>query len=311
MRNYLPAWESHFIAYRPYLVSFAFRMTGSLAEAEELVQDTFIECASINPEEIKNHKSWLTKICSNKSIDLLKSAYKRRETYIGTWLPDAVPDSFQFWGNLEEGQSLDRNLIVSESLTTTFLLLAEKLTPEERVVYILSEVFEYSFKEISDFLNKSDDALRKTAQRARASIIANQTKFTTSSPDSQNLVVKFFELAKKKDKTELMELLSSNSEFWADGGGRVSATKVVFKGIDQIARFFGSEMMARIYNSPELKIETVSVNSLPGIIISKQLEDQSWVFDTIMSFEILDGKIARIYSQRNPDKFEALMSSNR
>jgi RNA polymerase sigma-70 factor (ECF subfamily) len=307
MKNFLQDWETQFITHRPYLVAFAFRMTGSLAEAEELVQDTFIECAEVNPAGILNHKSWLTKVCSNKSLDLLKSAYKRRETYIGTWLPDAVPDSYQYWGQLSEGESPDKSLLLSESLTTTFLLMVEKLTPEERVVYILSEVFEYTFKEIGEFLNKTDDSLRKTAQRARNSLLSEKVKFNSSGPESQNLIVKFFEYSKKKDKTELLELLADQSEFWSDGGGKVNAIRVVVRENEQIVRFFTSDYLANIFNSPNLKVETTSVNGLPGLMISTQVPDGTWIFDTIMSFEILGDKIARIYSQRNPDKLKILV----
>jgi len=129
--DHLKAWESDWKQYRPFLISFAYRMTGSLSEAEDLVQDTFLECARVPRSEIRNPKSWLTKICANKGIDHLKSAYKRRETYPGTWLPDAIPDSLQVWTNLHGSESPEKTLIVSESLTTSFLLLAERLTPEE------------------------------------------------------------------------------------------------------------------------------------------------------------------------------------
>src|SRR3954465_640983 len=150
--NHLSEWESLWTQYRTYLISFAFRMTGSLSEAEDLVQETFIECARVSPSEIQNPKSWLTKICANKGIDHLKSAYKRRETYPGTWLPDAIPDSLQVWSNLHGSETPEKTLINSETLTTSFLLLAERLTPEERAVYLLSEVFEYSYREIAALL---------------------------------------------------------------------------------------------------------------------------------------------------------------
>ncbi len=298
MKTYLNNWETSFITHRPYLVSFAYRMTGSLAEAEELVQETFISCAEVNPDEIINHKSYLTKVCSNKSLDHLKSAYKRRETYVGTWLPDAIPDSFHKFEN---------NLELSESLKTTFLLLIEKLSPEERVVYILNEVFEYSFSEIAEFLNKSIEALRKIAQRARTALASEKIKYDSSSALAQNLIVDFFEIVKRQDKTSLMKLLADDSEFWSDGGGKVTAVKVVMKDIEQIVRFFTSDVISGIYNSDKLKIESGLVNSLPGLMISRQLENGSWIFDTIMSFEVKDGKIAKIYSQRNPDKLNALI----
>lgn len=297
MKNYLKNWEPTFKDLRPYLVSFSFRMTGSLAESEELVQDTFLACIEVNPEEITNHKSFLTKVCSNKSLDHLKSAYKKRETYVGTWLPDAVPDNFHHF---------EHSLILNESLTTTFLLLIEKLSPEERVVYILNEVFEYSFAEISEFLNKSVEALRKIAQRARTAIASQKIKYDSTSIEAQNLIVEFFEIVKRKDKNALIAILSEDSEFWSDGGGKVNAIRVVVKDVQQIVRFFSSDVISDIYSYKELKFETGLVNSLPGIMISKQLSDGSWQFDTIMNFEVKDNKITRIYSQRNPDKLNKL-----
>lgn len=292
------------MTHRPFLIAFSFRMTGSLAESEELVQETFLECAEIDPAGIQNHRSWLTKVCSNKSIDLLKSAYKRRETYPGPWLPDAVPDSFQMWDNPQES-----NLLLSESLAPTFLLLAEKLSPEERAVYLLSEVFEYSFDEIGEFLNKSSATLRKTGQRARDAINSERIRFDSRKNDSMNLVVKFFELAKKSDKAELFELLAEDSEYWPDGGGKAASVRSILKNRAQIAAFFSSQLMAGVYQSSDFKFETGLVNGLPGLVISRQQEDKTWAFDTIMSFEMMDGKIARIYAQRNPDKLALLITS--
>lgn len=301
MKNYLREWETPFMTHRPFLIAFSFRMTGSLAESEELVQETFLECAEVDPSAILNHRSWLTKVCSNKSIDLLRSAYKRRETYSGPWLPDAVPDSFQLW------DSLDDNLLLSESLAPSFLLLAENLTPEERAVYLLSEVFEYSFSEIGEFLNKSAATLRKTGQRAREAINSERIRFDSTQSDSMNLVVKFFELAKKSDKSELSELLAEGSEYWPDGGGKVASVRSILRNRNQIAAFFSSQLMSSLYQSDEFKFETGFVNGLPGLIISRQLEDKTWVFDTIMSFETVNGQIARIYAQRNPEKLASLM----
>lgn len=306
MKTYLKSWEPHLIIYRPYLVSFAFRMTGSLAESEEIVQETFIECVEIDPQSIGNHKAWLTKVCSNKSIDHLRSAYKRRESYIGTWLPDAVPDGLKYWENLEESAPLEKSLILSESLTTTFLLMVESLTPEQRVVYILNEVFDYSFNEISEFLNKSVAALRKIAQRAREAISLQKIQYDSINPESQNLIVQFFEIVKNQDKNALMALLSEDSEFWSDGGGKISAIRVVVREREQIVRFFSSDMIRDIYNADYLKIETGFVNKLPGMMISKKDEQGNWIFDTIMSFETKNGKITRVYSQRNPDKLQNL-----
>src|SRR4029079_10862134 len=120
----------------------------------------------------------------------------------------------------------EENLITSESLTASFLLLVERLTPEERAVYLLSEVFDYSFKEIAPLLDKSEDACRKIAQRARAAVLS-APRFAPSSPDATSVIARFFESAMKGDKASLVEMLSEESEFWSDGGGKVAAAKTV------------------------------------------------------------------------------------
>jgi RNA polymerase sigma-70 factor (ECF subfamily) len=303
--NHLSAWELDWKQHRPFLIAFAYRMTGSLSEAEDLVQEVFLECAGVPRSEIHNARSWLTKICANKGIDYLKSAYKKRETYPGTWLPDVIPDSLQIWSNLNGVESPENNLIASESLTTSFLLLAERLTPEERAVYLLSEVFEYSFKEISAFLDKSEDACRKTAQRARAAVHA-APRFV-SGTDSINLIARFFDFAKNGDKSSLQELLSDESEFWSDGGGKVAAAKTVLTESEKIATFFAALGASKAFVPGDFKLEFTPVSSRPGLIISRKLPSGLWGFETIFSFEIRDNKIARIYAQRNPDKLKSLL----
>jgi len=306
--DYFKAWESDWKQYRPFLISFAYRMTGSLSEAEDLVQDTFLECARVPRSEIRNPKSWLTKICANKGIDHLKSAYKRRETYPGTWLPDAIPDSLQVWTNLHGSESPEKTLIVSESLTTSFLLLAERLTPEERAVYLLSEVFEYSYKEISALLDKSEDACRKTAQRAR-SAVQSAPKFDANTSNSTNLIARFFECAKNGDNASLMELLSDESEFWADGGGKVPAAKIILTERPKIAHFFAALGTSKAFSPGDFKLDFADVSSRPGLVVSRKLSSGLWTFETIFSFEIRDEKIVRIYAQRNPDKLKGLLDA--
>lgn len=302
----LHAWESDWMQYRPFLISFAYRMTGSLSEAEDLVQDTFLECTGVPRSEIRNPKSWLTKICANKGIDHLKSAYKRRETYPGTWLPDAIPDSLAVWSSLHGSESPEKTLIASESLTTSFLLLVERLTPEERAVYLLSEVFEYSYKEIASLLDKSEEACRKTAQRARAAL-QSAPKFAANAPDSMDLIARFFESAKNGDNASLMELLADESEFWSDGGGKVSAAKTIIRERPDIARFFAALGTSKAFVMDDFKMDFTRVSSRPGLIVSRKLPSGLWTFETIFSFEIRDGKIARIYAQRNPDKLKNLL----
>lgn len=305
--NYLSDWEEDWKQHRSFLISFAYRMTGSFSEAEDLVQDTFLECANAPRGEIRNPKSFLTKICANKGIDHLKSAYKKRETYPGPWLPDVIPDSLQVWASLHESASPEKKLMASESLTASFLLLAERLTPDERAVYLLSEVFEYSFKEIATLLDKSQDACRKTAQRARGAVLS-APRFAANSPNSTRLISEFFESAMNGDNASLIALLSEESEFWSDGGGKVSAAKTVVKEKTKIADFFAALGTSKAFVLSDCKLDFTQVSSRPGLIVSRQLPSGLWTVDTVFSFEILDGTIARIYAQRNPDKLKVIES---
>lgn len=305
MNQNLNKWSEPITKYRSYLIAFAFRMTGSLAEAEDIVQETFIECLKYNPSAITNHKAWLTKICSNKALDYLKSARTKKEHYMGVWLPDEVPQSLQVWNHLIDNKSPDKDLILSESLTTTFLLLLQKLTPQERIIYLLSEVFSYSFKEISELVGKNVPACKKIAQRARASVISEKVKFDPPPKESEEILRKFFSSAKSGNVKGMIELLSPDSELWGDGGGKVNAAGFMDCN-DLIVDFFSRLVTSEVFNSIKYRPEFHQVNSRPGIVISKKDDSGHWVFDTILSFEFKENKIACIYAQRNPDKLAHL-----
>lgn len=281
-------------------------MTGSLSESEDIVQDTFIEALKISPENIEQPKSWLTKVCLNKSIDHLKLAYKKRETYPGTWLPDAIPDSYQFWDHLVETPSPETKLALSESLTFSFLILAERLSPEERAIYLLKEIFGYPFKEIAELLQKSESACRKIAERARKAIEAGERRFTPSD-HPERIIERFFNSVKQGDQEAILELLDESSEFWADGGGKVAALRKVLKDSRKTAMFFA--FIGKSVTDPEnTKVEFQYVNSRPGVVIAKKQVSGLWLFESILSFEIDGEKILRIYSQRSPDKLKKLLT---
>lgn len=300
---FLSEWKSLFAEHRPFLMGYAFRLTGSLAESEALVQDVFSACGAVHPSELLNVRIWLTKVCSNKALEHLKISYKTRETYPGTWLPDAVPDSYQLWDHLSGVLAADKSLVLAESMTTTFLLLVERLTPEERVVYLLKEILNYPYPEIGEFLNKTEATCRKIAQRARESIAANQTKFAPN-VQSSDLIMKFFDAARGGDVAVMKSLLATGSEFWSDGGGKVTAARGILKDQDIIAKFFAG--LASTFTPESFKVEPHAVNSRAGMIISKKVEGGDWKFDTIMTFETGSGQIARIYAQRSPDKLQSL-----
>lgn len=310
MENHLAAWETHFTKHRPFLLSFSYRLTGSLSEAEDMVQEAFIACAETDPETVSNHRSWLTKVCANKSLDLLKSAAKKRETYPGVWLPDAVPDVFQYWGNIEEGITPEKKLLNEESFTTSALIMIQKLTPEERVVWMLSDILDYSFLEISQLLKKSEEACKKTAQRARQGIESFRRN-NLYSEQNMTVIRRFYELASTGDAEGLEAMFAPDAELWSDGGGKVSvASTKVLSDVKRMAKFIAGIWSAPFMNAENVKQEFAVVNRMAGQVISRQTPQGDWMLETVTSIEVVDGKIARIYSQRNPDKLKSLLGSS-
>lgn len=308
MNSYFESWDSLFIKYRSYLVSFAFRMTGSLADAEDLVQETFLKCSEIDIKTIENPKSFLTKVCSNKGIDYLRSAKKKREVYPGIWLPDEIPKGLAPWDFNLEVSSPEEETILVESLTTSFLLILEKLSPQERIVFLLKEVFHYSYLEISELLDKKQESCRKIAERAREAVKKNRhLTFKPPSKEKEKVIFDFFSLAKEGDLQKMVKMLSSDTELWGDGGGHVKASGYLNKQ-EEIISFFDNLISSGIFNSHLHQVEFRQVNYRPGVVISRKLETGTWVFDTVLSLEIKDSKIIRIYAQRNPEKLATLIN---
>lgn len=300
-------WEHAYSQHKKYLISLIFRMTGSLSETEEIVHDAFIELLHTDLDLIRSPRSWLTKVCINKTLNHMKLAYKNREMYPGVWLPDEIPESLIDWNNNHENISIETEIIRSESLTTSFLLLAENLSPEQRCVYILKEIFDYTFKTISDLVSKDEAACRKIFQRSKEALMNFEKKFSLPPENAQSKILEFFEHAKSGNIKGLETILTTNPELFGDGGGKVSAAGYV-EGIDQVIKFMIHLGTSEIFNSPSYIFEYHQVSSRPGAVISERLQDGSWELNTVLSFEFLDGKIARIYGQRNPEKLASLFS---
>jgi RNA polymerase sigma-70 factor (ECF subfamily) len=205
----------------------------------------------------------------------------------------------------------DSKVELSESLTMSFLILLQNLNPVERSIFLLKEIFDYSFKEVSELAGKSETACRKIAERARDSLQDKERKFPKPPADSEKLIRQFFEAAKLGDRPRLMSLLSEKSEFLSDGGGKVSAAPPMLGAPEKIAEFFLSLRNYPVFTSADYRMETKWVNSRPGMIISKRATDGLWYFETIISCEIENNQIARMFSQRNPDKLNRLTFMDR
>ena len=284
-----------FLQNKSSMMALAYRMLGTISEAEEVVQEVYIDWQKQDPSLIENPKGWLLTVCSRTSIDALKRSYKKREVYSGPWLPEPVIDGFEHWQ--------ESSLETYESLTMAFLLLLEKLNPVERAVYLLHDVFGHSFSETSSIVEKSEANCRKIAERARKYIQENRSKYDKPSGKDVVILQRFFETLKKGDVGEVKALFTEHPEFWSDGGGKATAVPRVLSDSQQISKFFINIMKQ---NYQGARAEFASINGRQGVILSSQNENSEWTFQTVFSFEFHEGKISRIFAVRNPDKFTLL-----
>ena len=300
--------ENIYQSLRPQLIAICFRMLGSLAEAEEIVQDSFVEFQKADRSEIKSAKAWLIRVCSNKAINLLKSAYKNRESYTGPWLPDEIPEGLAPWHERESASSQEHKIILAESLTTSFLLILETLTPEQRAVYLLNEIFDYSFKEVADFLNKEVAACRKIGQRARDAIEKKKRRFSDPPTEARETILKLYEFATNGDREGIKSILSDECELWGDGGGKVFSSGLV-TDLESAIDFFEKLGASEAFQSNKYRLVFSQVNSRPGVVVSRKTDSEKWIIDTVISYEFDQDQIVRVYVQRNPDKLSSLLNA--
>jgi RNA polymerase sigma-70 factor (ECF subfamily) len=280
-----------FHQYRPLLISIAYRMLGSVADAEDIVQDAFIRWHEARRMDLRSPKAFLITIVSRLCIDHLKSARVRREEYVGPWLPEPFLTGTQ--------DSLDSVTAAGESLSIAFLLMLERLNPMERAVFLLREIFDISYAELSGIVNLTEPACRQTLRRAKQHIANNRHRFSTSPQERNRLLREFMEAAAHGDLDRLLTLLHRDVELYADGGGKASALPKPIHGVDSVARFIlraPRKLLPR-----DLVRQQIEVNGQAAIISYLDGKPHS-VFTT----EIEDGKISNIYIISNPDKLSRM-----
>jgi RNA polymerase sigma-70 factor (ECF subfamily) len=277
--------ETQFEEYRPLLFSLAYRMLGTRADAEDIVQDAYLRWQSASQAEVRQPKSYLTTVVARLSLDSLKSARRKRETYVGEWLPEPIVEP--------TGSSPAE---MAESLSLAFLHILETLSPDERVAFLLREVFESDYAEIATTLDTSESNCRQLITRARKHIRDRRPRFKVDRARQQSVLEKFLQAAQTGDPSQLLPLLSPEVELHSDGGGKVSATINPIYGADKVSRFFKG--LAKKGVTIGLKAEFVNVNSAPGVVLTQGENTHSVV--TIELNE--EGQIHRIFLIVNPEK---------
>ncbi|GHJ48657.1 RNA polymerase sigma factor [Catellatospora sp. TT07R-123] len=278
---------------RHRLVNLAYRMLGSLSEAEDAVQETYARWYALPPQErdaIRTPAAWLTTVASRVCLDLLGSARVRRERYVGQWLPEPIAEPAE-WGAGRQADPADR-ITLDESVTMAFLVVLESLTPAERVAFVLHEVFGYAFPEVAEILGRTPAACRQLATSARRRVRALPAA-TTPVARQADVVRDFRRAWEAGDVAALIGLLDPRATAVADGGGVVGAVSGPVVGAEQIARY----AVAIAAMAPGLTILERSVNGRPGLVAQR---DGAIV--VVMAFDIADGRVRNIWGVRNPEK---------
>jgi RNA polymerase sigma-70 factor (ECF subfamily) len=279
----------HFNQHRPLLFSIAYRMLGSVADAEDMVQETFLRCQRVSEEAVQSPKTYLAAIVTRLCIDHLRSARVQREQYVGSWLPEPLI-------GIQVAHSIDYAEL-AESLSFAFLTLLECLSPIERAIFLLREVFDYEYADIANIVGKSIPNCRQILRRARQRLLYKPNVIVSS--QKAELTEQFLASWNQGDVEGLVALMAENSIFWADGGGKVVAARKPLYGSVKVARFLTAIRHSKLI--PAFTSQIVQINGQPGIINLVDNRPQS-----IFSFEFGDGCVRSIFAVVNPDKLKSV-----
>lgn len=285
-----------FEKYRANLLGIAYRIVGCRAEAEDIVHDVYLKWSKIDQSSLKSPKHWLARVVTNQSLDVLKSARVQRESYIGPWLPEPFVDAKP---TMEEEKSLD------QTVSMALLMLLERLSPSERAVFILHDIFHFSFDEIADILETAPTTCRKQASRARGKVNKDAIRQEISHHEHENYVQVFFEAVKHGDFSGLTHMLKEDVVLYSDGGGKAAAAPTPIVGVRKVANFLLHYVRPNFETSEDGQFRTslCKFNGAPGLLVTALKEGKQQVV-TAFQLAIVDNKIKHIFAHRNPDKLK-------
>jgi RNA polymerase sigma-70 factor, ECF subfamily len=266
---------------RPSLIRVAYRMLGSVADAEDVVQDAFMRWLDVDRDTVREPAAFLRRVVTRLCLDRLKSVRRERETYVGSWLPEPVVES----GEAE-----------LDDVTLPLLMALERLSPLERAAFLLHDVFDLDFEEVAATIGREPAACRQLASRARAHVRADRPRYPVPQERGFEIAEAFFAASRDGDMERLRTLLAADVTVYADGGGKVSAHTAPVAGLDDVMRLFAT-FASMFAESRSRLVRYGFINGLPGFVTIERGD----ILQTT-ALEIAEGRVAAVYVVRNPDK---------
>ena len=278
-----------FVAHRRLLFTVAYEMLGSAVDAEDVVQETWLKWTGVDQSEVRHPRAFLVRIVTRKALDQLRTVARRREDYIGPWLPEPLLTSPDVAEDVE----------LADSLSMAMLLVLETLTPTQRAVFVLHEVFDLGYNELAEAVGKSPTAVRQIAHRARAHVAARRPRGVISSADTRRALEALQRALSTGDLQELVDILAPDVVLLGDGGGVKQALPRPVVGADKVARLLAVGLAAA---GAAMTAELAQVNGWPALIVRLDGE-----IDSVVAMRVEDGLISGIYTVRNPEKLSRIM----
>jgi RNA polymerase sigma-70 factor, ECF subfamily len=284
--------EQVFAEHRGLLFGVAYRMLGSVADAEDTVQDAWLRWSAPSAKPVANPKAYLVRVVTRLALNRLRDTAARRETYVGPWLPEPLLPAGDPTGDAAASVEL------AESVSTAMLVVLETLSPLERAVFVLHEVFGFDYREIAAMVERSEPAVRQLAHRAREHVQARRPRFEPDPEVRRRVTEEFLAAAFGGDLRRLLELLAPDVTMWTDGGGKAKAARRPIHGADKVARFTIGIARGEV---PEMGLQFLDVGGGPAVLVTSADEPYAFV-----SLAVVDGRIAAAWVVNNPDKLTAL-----
>ncbi len=284
--------EDPFVVHRGLLFTVAYEMLGSAVDAEDVLQESWLKWDRVDQSEVRDPRAYLVRLVTRAALDRLRSIARRREDYVGPWLPEPLLTSPDVAADVE----------LADSLSTAMLLVLETLSPTERAVFLLRDVFDLEYAELAQAVGKSEAAVRQIARRARHHVTERRPRRAASQEETRRALEAFLRTLETGDLQHLVDVLAPDVVALGDGGGVKQALPRPVSGADKVGRLMGVGIQAA--REMGMTMELVQVNGWPALLIRLRGE-----IDSVVSVRVDDGLVSAIYTMRNPEKLSRMMET--